>query len=450
MKTLINSVLNEVWILFDVFMIIMSLPTIRRAVTKDYEKPLKHYVARNNSWIDIGMELILQISAAIMLGVFIYTIIHILDDSTVIKAVEYYNKVVYTAFFPIAAEILIKFLGSGRKKIMWGVVLFISAGALCIVYHCLGEEMQKQRFIVDIIIPIFIVSFIFFIVNIIDEMIWRKNNFSINRIWYDLDYRTTRLDKKLTNIELIEYCEKYFDNYIHCYKKLKRFFRIEYVNALGIYKKYWYLRATRFMKIFILISVLWGILGRNAITLLCIAILIILVYIYKRVDQDFLYWLTIRLFGGEWGYIICFKNKLKLVGINHLKKRSKAHKFVCSYLNIAALCRMAAFNDEIGKQETICLITKNLNELFTYYVDDELRGNWLIHIPLWIAALFEFQVTQRIDEDVKRTLQMSFGEQQANIFIFLQSFWVDMKRKKLSDGPLDFILQFKKALSAEG
>ena len=48
-------------------------------------------------------------------------------------------------------------------------------------------------------------------------------------------------------------------------------------------------------------------------------------------------------------------------------------------------------------------------------------------IPLWIASLFEFYVTDKISDDAKLILLKSVYESvRADISIFLQSFWADI------------------------
>lgn len=68
-------------------------------------------------------------------------------------------------------------------------------------------------------------------------------------------------------------------------------------------------------------------------------------------------------------------------------------------------------------------------------------------VPLWIAALFEFYVTNEISEEVKTTLLNSVNQDvRADISIFLQSFWADIERKEIKDGITQFVQLFEKSL----
>ncbi len=89
-----------------------------------------------------------------------------------------------------------------------------------------------------------------------------------------------------------------------------------------------------------------------------------------------------------------------------------------------------AFSDKMSGENRICIITRNLGELFVNYTDYEQRKNWTMVIPLWIAALFEFYVTGEVETEIKKILLKSVDESvRADISIFLQSFWADMERK---------------------
>ena len=70
-------------------------------------------------------------------------------------------------------------------------------------------------------------------------------------------------------------------------------------------------------------------------------------------------------------------------------------------------------------------------------------------LPLWQVALFEFQLTGKINMETKMILNtVSDKSVRWNISIFLQSFWVDMERKTLQNGVSDFVQLFEKELFA--
>ena len=73
--------------------------------------------------------------------------------------------------------------------------------------------------------------------------------------------------------------------------------------------------------------------------------------------------------------------------------------------------------------------------------------NWIMLIPLWAAALFEFNVTGKISHDVKTILKESVDESvRMDISIFLQSFWADIEKKELKEGISKYIQVFEEKL----
>lgn len=88
-----------------------------------------------------------------------------------------------------------------------------------------------------------------------------------------------------------------------------------------------------------------------------------------------------------------------------------------------------------------------MSELFANYSDYEDNQNWVMVIPLWTAALFEFYVTGTINDKAKTILLKSVDESvRADISIFLQSFWADIERKELKDGISKYIQLFEEKL----
>ena len=50
----------------------------------------------------------------------------------------------------------------------------------------------------------------------------------------------------VSNVELIKCCEKYFDEYICRYRKIKELRTIEYVNLAGVHRELWYKKSSAF------------------------------------------------------------------------------------------------------------------------------------------------------------------------------------------------------------
>lgn len=270
----------------------------------------------------------------------------------------------------------------------------------------------------------------------------------------DLYYRTPGLVLNVSNVELIKGCEKYFDEYICRYRKIKELRTIEYVNLAGVHRELWYKKAAHFMKIFVALSVLvvimnmfFGMSYKYLVVLGLILLFGILVALYKNIDLECLYKMAIRYFYDEWGYYLTCTSRSKFVGTVQMIERSKIHKYIHSFLDIVALCRAVAFNDKMNGENRICIITSNIRELFLSYSDYKDSKNWVMVIPLWTAALFEFYVTGKISDDVKDVLIMSADESvRTDISIFLQSFWADIERKELKEGISKYIQLFEEKM----
>ena len=173
----------------------------------------------------------------------------------------------------------------------------------------------------------------------------------------------------------------------------------------------------------------------------------ILISLFQHIDLDCLYKMAIRFFYDEWGYYLTSTRCDKFVGTVQFIECSKFHRYIHSFLDIAALCRAVAFNDKITGEKNICIIASNLSDLFVNYSDYKNNKNWVMVIPLWIAALFEFYITDQVNDDVKAVLVNFADERKSiNISIFLQSFWADIERKLPKEGVSKYIKSFEEEL----
>jgi len=80
----------------------------------------------------------------------------------------------------------------------------------------------------------------------------------------------------------------------------------------------------------------------------------------------------------------------------------------------------------------IRIISRNLSDLFINYTEHEEEKNWEMFLPLWQAALFEFNVTGTISAEVKAVLNMvSDKSVRFDISIFCRVFGLIWKGKSL-------------------
>ena len=318
------------------------------------------------------------------------------------------------------------------------------------------KQIGAHRTILNIWIVICIVSFFSLLFDMRDK---RKKNFykrlPKSGIRKDLYCRTSKLDVDVSSTKLARYCERYFDTYLKIYQKLKRLCSVEYVTLEGAAIKIWYRRVARVIRwaidgslFIILIECIQGMWGSAFETFLIILAFRGVVFIYKLCNlQQLLYTITIRTAYDVWGYYLVSEKGEKFVGTVQMIDRTKYHRYVHAFLDIAALCRAVAAQDEATKKCDICIIAQNMRELFVGYTDYEENPQWTMVIPLWIATLFEFKVTKEIHMDEKKVLIKCCKKNTwPNIEIFLQSFWADMEKKDLQNGIADFIQEFKTEL----
>ena len=443
------------WFVIDVVFFILLL--LRKKLTYTQKRMLQRSIETTKSLGEKLVDYFMSFLLFVLIGLMVYLIIYLIPNPVVQKIMEWYTMIFVVALLPV-------FLGWSMEhntsiKSVWNVLPSVSAILLSIVGYFFDsakvEEVIQYRVLINILLTIFVM----FLGVALFETRKEKNafyskNISRKGIRNDLFYRTPRLMLSGSNIELIKACEKHFNEYIYRFRKIAKLHKIEYVNLGEVYRKLWYFKSTRFMKQFVVVSIIIVAVFlkcQNSYKIFVVIGLIIgfgvLIDIYKNVDVEFLYKIGIRYVYGEWGYYLTYEDKDKFVGTVQIIEASKYHKYVHSFLDIAALCRAVAFCDKLNGDKKICIITKNLVELFENYSEYGKEKNWSMVLPVWIAALFEFSVTGSIEEKTKRTLLKSVDESvKSNICIFLHSFWADMERKELKDGIWDYIQLFEDTL----
>lgn len=403
------------------------------------------------------LDVLSKILLLIPIGLIIYFLIHFVADTIIQKLLEWYKGIFIVALFPLLFT-WVKEKNFNIKSI-WNGCLTVLAILFSIVGYIIDTEdvkaISEYRVELDVLMTMLVITFIVAVFEIRKESKkYYSKKITKNGIRKDLFYRTPGLLINVSNVELIKCCEKFFDEYICRYRKIKGLRTIEYVNLVGVHRELWYKKAAHFMKIFVALNVLvviinmhFGMSYKYLAVLVLIFLFGIMIALYKHVDLECLYKITIRYFYDEWGYYLTCTSRSEFVGNVQMIEVSKFHKYIHSFLDIVALCRAVAFNDKINGENKICIITSNLSELFLSYSDYKDSKNWVMVIPLWIAALFEFYVTGKISDNAKDVLMKSADEGlRVDISIFLQSFWADIERKELKAGVSEYIQIFEKKL----
>lgn len=120
--------------------------------------------------------------------------------------------------------------------------------------------------------------------------------------------------------------------------------------------------------------------------------------------------------------------KIKFVGDVEMIEASKYHHLVYSILDIAALNKVICMNDKFCKTNMIRLISPNMLDLTSEYQSE--NTNWAQFIPLWITALFDFNLNGTIDYEICKKLQQCCEDKNDKecINVFLYSFWTYVTR----------------------
>lgn len=424
-------ILLVLWVVID--LIFLFILPFRKQATIYQNEMWQRSIERGKRLSEKLPDILLRIYLLFLFYCFTYIIIHNIPDIYIQKLLEWYKEIFFAALFPV---LLSWFKDKNLdislvwKGIFIGLVIFLVIVGIFMDSENL-ELIAQYRDIWNILMTMFVVTFLKAVFGRRKESDkYYAPKLLKKGIRKDLYYRTPDLMVNVSDVELVKYCEKYFDEYICKYKKLRDLQAIEYVNLAGIHRKLWYKKAARFMRMFVIASIVIVIIGmtfgmsyKQFLVIGLIFVFEVLVTIYKHVDLECLYEMGIRYAYDQWGYYLTCTNRSKFVGNVQIIAISNFHQYTHSFLDIVALCRAVAFSDKMSGGNRICIITKNLSELFLNYTEYKEIKNWTMIIPLWIGVLFEFYVTGGVTAEVKATLRMSAEKnKRADLSIFLQSF----------------------------
>lgn len=438
------------WFVIDCVMIILLIPSSRKQILMHPNEMWKRSIESEKSISDKISYYCMQFSVFIFISAMIYIILQKSPDTLSQAIKEGCKEILILGFLPLiiswSTERYFNVI-----SLLSSILVFLALILYIVEYVQIEMFSYYRNDISNILTSTFIALFFVIVFKLISGNKQNgKRKLLEKGMRKDLYYRTPRLIVDMTNNELIRVCERYFDKYKKCYIKVGDLCGIEHVNLNGVHKEIWYPKTAGYMRMFIILNILFvgirlycGKICSSIAVLLLIIVFIIIVNKFKKVDEECLYKIAFRYFYDDWGYCLYLNNCVKFVGNFQFIDVSKYHKYVYSFLDIAALCRAASFNNEEEKKNRICIISKNLCDLLNNYIDCDSEKNWITIIPLWIAALFEFYIIGKINEHTKTELSKKIYRRKIkDLNIFLQSFWADMERKKLEDGPSDFVQSF--------
>lgn len=367
-----------------------------------------------------------------------------------------YEKVIITSAFSVVISMVVEMIKKGHSLEIWRVLfLFLAVVSVALTFYSDMDSDEIKKRIVPIVL--WISAFLSLVIETIGKAIVEYNTSPMilrKNIRKDLFYRTPGINVNIPHNEMERFCERVFNNYIQAYDRTKKIEKIEFIYLPNNdYGKICYKRVRNITRCFVGISVLlFFIMFIKKPSLggaLCIVLIflpyLIMTYRFNQNHLKCLKKIAIRIFYDEWGYYLAGKKKEKFVGRVQLLAVSIYHKYIYSFLNIVALCRAVAYNDQFDYDgdKRITYISRVLSQLFVEYVRPLKEKNWILYLPLWAAALFEYNVTGKVNNETKKVLSTSYNEENENqINIFLQSFWFDdmgMDAKQRSVYVKDFV-----------
>ena len=304
------DILLMMWFVID--MVLLIILPLRKNVTK-YENVMRRRSIESVKSLGAKlMDVLSKIFWMIPVGLIIYILIHFVPDTIIQKLLEWYKGIFIVALFPLLFT-WIKEKNFNIKSI-WNGCLTVLAILFSIVGYIIDtgdvKAISEYRGALDVLMTMLVITFIVAVLEIRKESKeYYSKKIPKKGIRKDLYYRTPGLVLNVSNVELIKGCEKYFDEYICRYRKIKELRTIEYVNLAGVHRELWYKKAAHFMKIFVALSVLavimnmfFGMSYKYLVVLGLILLFGFLIALYKPIDLECLYKMAIRYFYDEWGY----------------------------------------------------------------------------------------------------------------------------------------------------
>lgn len=403
-------------------------------------EPWNYSINVSKSVVEKVQGFIKEIYSFVIVFAIIYAIFEQLPQNVLQGIMRWYLGIFMVAISPL-------FFSKEMIKNYWQIVTLI-IGVIISIAGCLIDinsidVIEHHSGWLTRLLEIFLTFFLISLYKFYEMNKKAVNKKTIKRgIRKDLYYRTTNINLNASGIELIRICERFFDEYCRCSKKIGKVKSVEYVTLIGKYQEKWFSKCVAIVKKFIVITVAILVLilvinsSKKVYLDVIINISIIIaflgnVYILKKRDKQYLNKIAIRYFYDEWGYCLFYEEECKYVGNVQMIDVWKYHRFIHSVLDIVALCRIVALNDKIDNTNKIKLVSSNFSQLFNIYGSEiQFGAQWIVLLPVWIAAFFEFEMYNKVDGMVKQSLRKTIVEESdwKYISIFIQGLWVDLKK----------------------
>ena len=216
------------WFVID--MVLLLILPFRKTVTK-YENVMRRRSIESVKSLGARlMDVLSKIFLLIPVGLIVYILIHIVPDMIIQKLLEWYKGIFIVALFPLLFT-WIKEKNFNIKSI-WNGCLTVLAILFSIVGYIIDTEdvkaVSEYRVALNVLMTMLVIIFIVAVLEIRKESKeYYSKKIPKKGIRKDLYYRTPGLVLNVSNVELIKCCEKYFDEYICRYRKIKELRTIE-------------------------------------------------------------------------------------------------------------------------------------------------------------------------------------------------------------------------------
>lgn len=249
-------ILLLIWLGIDV--VLLALIPSREQIAKYPDKMWKRSIERVKKTNERAMDVLTEFGLLIFLCCFIYIIIRCIPNIGIQIFLEWYKGIFIVALFPMLFSWFKGNNFSAKSKETGSfliLAIFISMVGTLIDTESV-ESIVQNRGVLNVLITMFVVIFLVVLYRMrMGSEHYYSKRLPKKGIRKDLHYRTPRLIVNVSNVDLIRHCERYFDEYISRYRRMKELHTIEYVNLAGIYRKLWYEKSAYFMKTFVLVTI---------------------------------------------------------------------------------------------------------------------------------------------------------------------------------------------------
>lgn len=422
------------------------------------------YMSKEKTTTEKFFDVIQELFLLLLIIISVFVGVYVNSQENRIEFIQYflliYKQVFIVSVLPVIISKGAEIIKKGLEPWIWRMLFFVVICCTIIFYFDYSpDDIKKHIISIALCISIFLSLVIETICKVTIEYNNAHKKISRKNIRKDLYYRTSGIDIDISYSEMDRCCEKLFCDYIQSYYRLEKLEKIEFVHLLEkSYGEVCYKRVANVTRFFIAISALMSLLmiikyklplGIILVIVGVYLIYVMIIYMFKKKAPICLKKIVIRFFYDEWGYYLVGKKKEKFVGRVQLLEGSSYHRYIHSFWNIAALCRAVAYRDRFSNEGTkkIKHISRELSQMFAEYVKPLKEKDWELFLPLWAVALFEYDVTGKINKECKKVLKTMYKEDNgAQINIFLQSFWFDDMRMESKRESSAYIKKFEKEI----